>query len=108
MAYQGTTSTAPNVPQLVTQGIAFSSSNVTGTVGIQRGGPRTWVYTSTHISSDIEAVNFFTDGKALGFQVGDLLIHTGSTTFVITSHTVVAVGATTTDLGVGSTLGLGS
>lgn len=108
MAYQGTTSTSPNVPQLVTQGIAFSSSSVTGSVGISRGGPRTWVYTSTHISSDIEAVNFFTDGKALGLQVGDLLIHTNSTTFVITGHTVVAVGSTTTDLGTGSTIGLGS
>ncbi len=108
MAYQGTTSTSPNVPQLVTQGVAFSSSNVTGTAGIQRGGPRVWVYTSTHISSDIEAANFFTDGQKLGMKVGDQLVHTGSTTFVITSHTVVAVGSTTTDLGVGTTIGLGA
>jgi len=93
---------------LVTQGIAFASSNVTGTAGIQRGQPRQWIYVSTHISSDIEAANFFTDGKNLGMQIGDQLVHVGSTTYVMTSHTVVAVGSTTTDLGVGTTIGLGS
>lgn len=96
MAYQGTTSTAPNVPALVTQGI-----------GGKDAAPRMWIYKSTHISSDIEAANFFTDGQALGMNVGDLLFHTGSTTYVITAHSVVAVGATTTDLGVGTTVGLG-
>lgn len=107
MAYAGTTSTSPNPPVLVTQGIAFSSSNVTGTAGIQRGQPRQWIYVSTHISSDIEAVNFFTDGLDLGMQLGDQVVHVGSTTYIMTSHTVVAVGSTTTDLGVGTTIGLG-
>lgn len=106
MAYAGTTSTSPNVPMLVTQGMAYSSSNVTGSTE-PRGMPRTWHYASTHISSDISAPNFFTDGLELGFKVGDLLIHRNAA-FVITAHTVVAVGSTTTDLGVGTTIGLGS
>ena len=96
MAYLSSTSTAPNVPALMSPGVRGTAV------------PRTWVYSSTHISSDIEAANFFTDGKALGMKVGDQLIHTGSTTYVMTSHTVVAVGSTTTDLGVGTTIGLGS
>ena len=99
MAYLGTTSTAPNVPHLVTQGIS---------AGAAVGQPRQWIYVSTHISSDIEAANFFTDGQKLGFRVGDMLMHVESTVYLITSHAVVAVGATTTDLGVGTTIGLGS
>lgn len=104
MAYAGTTSTSPNVPKLVTQEIAAVSTSRTN----NEGGPRVWHYRSTHISSDIEAANFFTDGQYLGFRTGDLLIHMGSTTYVVTSHTVITVGATTTDIGVGTTIGLGA
>lgn len=93
MAYAGTTSTSPNPPRLVGQGIT---------------GYRSWIYVSTHISSDITAVNFFTDGKNLGMKVADGLIHVTSTGGIITSHSVLAVGATTTDLSVGTTIGLGS
>lgn len=106
MAYQGTTSTSPNPPFLVTQTLAYSSSNVTGST-TPKGVPRTWSYASTHISSDIEAVNFFTDGEALGMKVGDYLVHRDPN-FVLTSHAVIAVGSTTTDLGVGTTIGLGA
>lgn len=93
MAYAGTTSTSPNVPILQTQSIA---------------GVRTWHYTSTHISSDISAVNFFTDGLELGFKVGDQFMHHTSTGGIITSHSVLVVGSTTTDISAGSTVGLGS
>jgi hypothetical protein len=93
MAYLSSTSTSPNVPVLQTQGIA---------------GVRTWHYVSTHISSDIEAVNFFTDGLELGFKVGDQVIHHTSTGGIITSHSVLVVGSTTTDISVGTTIGLGS
>lgn len=93
MAYAGTTSTSPNPPILQAQQIA---------------GPRTWVYKSTHISSDISAANFFTDGLELGMKVGDQLLHYTSTGGIITSHSVLVVGATTTDISVGTTIGLGS
>lgn len=105
MAYMSSTTTAPNVPVMLVQGIAAYGTTDPTT---QSGAPRTWYYRSTHISSDIEAVNFFTDGYYLGMRVNDLLMHVGSTTYIITSHTVLAVGATTTDLGTGSTQGLGS
>ena len=93
MAYAGTTSTSPNLPILQAQAIASH---------------RSWVYVSTHISSDISAVNFFTDGKKLGFKVGDQLMHQTSTGGIITSHSVLVVGSTTTDISVGTTIGLGS
>ena len=88
MAYAGSTSTSPNPPVRMSQPITGSAM---------------WVYKSTHISSDIQAANFFTDGQALGMTVGDSLLHVGSTTYVITSHAVTVVGSTTTTISVGST-----
>ncbi len=90
--YMGTTSTAPNVPSMVSQGIT---------------GMRQWQYDSTHVSSDISEANFFTDGEKLGLKVGDIVIHNGAAN-VITSHSVLVVSATGTDLGVGTTIGLGA
>lgn len=102
MAYAGSTaaSTLANPPVLVTQGIARAAS--------PRITPRTWIYVSTHISSDVSAANFFTDGLELGMKVNDQLLHYTSTGGIITSHTVLVVGSTTTDLGVGTTIGLAS
>lgn len=96
MAYLSSTTTSPNVPSMVTQVIG-------STVG---GGWRQWVYVSTHISSDIEAVNFFTDAQDLGMTVADQLIHVTSTGGIITSHSVTVVGSTTTQVSTGSTIGL--
>ena len=93
MAYQGTTSTSPNPPVAQSQAIA---------------GPREWIYSSTHVASDVAGANFFTDGLALGFKVGDRIIVSPSTGGEITSHTILVVGATTTDVSVGSTIGLAS
>jgi hypothetical protein len=107
MAYLSSTTTSPNVPQLVEQGISVAQSSGS-TVQTFGGAPRTWIYVSTHISSDIEEANFFTDGQELGFRLGDNLVHVGSTTWLMTSHSVVAVGSTTSDLGVGTTIGLGA
>ena len=91
MAYAGTTSTSPNVPRMVSQGIT---------------GFRQWVYVSTHISSDIEAAGFFTDAYDLGVKVADSFLHVTSTGGVITAHSVLAVTTTGADLGVGTTIGL--
>ena len=99
MAYQGTTSTSPNVPNVIAQGITRGSTNTYV--------PRSWIYNSTHISSDVSAVNFFTDGNELGMRLGDTLIAVESTTYIATMHTCVAVGSTTTDFSVGTTVSSG-
>ena len=67
---------------------------------------RTWVYTSTHDSSDIEDPNFFTDGERLGFKIRDILYQYPSTdsTSEVTAHSVIVVGATTTAVSVGTTV----
>ena len=52
MAYLSSTSTSPNVPIMLYQPMASL---------------RTWFYSSTHISSDLEEPNFFNDGQELGF-----------------------------------------
>jgi hypothetical protein len=91
MAYLSSTSSSPNVPTVFFQPVA---------------SVRTWVYTSTHDSSDIAEPNFFTDGERLGFEIRDFLYHypsTGSTSDV-TAHSVITVGATTTEVGLGSTV----
>ena len=91
MAYLSSTSTSPNVPQLRSQAIT---------------GSRTWDFSSPHISSDVSAANFISDGARLGLRVGDQLIHHTSSGGIITGNTVLAVGATRTDLSVGTTIGL--
>ena len=91
MAYMSSTSTAPNVPIISHQ------------IGLT--GRLSWAYASTHISSDIEEPNFFTDGELLGFKLRNIFYHYPSTdsTGVATAHTVITVGATTTEISVGST-----
>ena len=91
MAYLSSTSTSPNVPIMSFQPVA---------------GPKTWVYSSTHVSSDIEAAHFFTDGLNLGMGLADALLHypSSDSTEVATAHMVIAVGATTTEVSVGTTL----
>ena len=80
MAYTGTTSTAPNVPSLVSQTIS--------------GSHRSWRYVSTHTQALAAATGFFTDGQVLGLQVGDNMFVVGSTTYVLSHHTVNAVSST--------------
>lgn len=97
MAYQGTTSTAPNPPVLVSQGI--------GSTG--RVGPKQWVYASTHVQVDVSSTGFFTDGQALGMTLGDQVMVVGSTSTTdgrgpISYHVVNVVTST----GVGLSLGL--
>ena len=93
MAYAGTTSTSPNPPRLMSQGIT---------------GFRTWVYDSTYISSDISAAGFITDAYYLGMKAADLVIATMTTGGIITMHSVLTVTSTGASLSTGSTVGLGS
>lgn len=104
MAYLSSTSTAPNPPALVDQQIARSSSNVTGTAGVYFGIPREWYYASTHGATEVVAANFFTDGRALGMRVGDIVNVYGST-FAVTCHRVIADGTTTIQLSAGTIIG---
>lgn len=78
MAYYSSTeaSSVANPPRLLVGQVA----SVPGTTGLstttaqqhQQGG-QLWFYSSTNLSTDILASNFFTDGKTLGMRPGDIV-----------------------------------
>lgn len=80
-AYSGTTaaSSVSNPPVLLsriagarsvlgTSGLTAWSSSVT-----RAGGLGMWQYISTNLTTDLTSAGFFSDGQALGMQVGDIL-----------------------------------
>ena len=85
MAYQGTTSTAPNVPFLVGQSI-----------GSTRG--KCWEYHSTHVRDTVVGAGFITDGQSLGMRPGHAVSvfqsTAGSTTHILSYHTVLSDSST--------------
>ena len=87
MAYQGTTSTAPNPPILITQGIGVGSTAGSNTQA-------QWFYRSTHTQALAAAAGFFTDGQVLGLKLGNSMLVMGTTTYVLSHHTVNAVSST--------------
>jgi hypothetical protein len=64
--------------------------------------PAFWAYRSTNTSTDILASNFFSDGAALGMQVGDLVITVSSTGFIPYLAAVSTVNASSAATVVGS------
>lgn len=79
MAYSGSTAatTLANPPRKLIEGIA----GLQGTTGLTTApgapgaqGGALWFYSSTNLTTDIVASNFFTDGKYLGMRPGDVVI----------------------------------
>lgn len=58
------------------------------------GGPAIWVYNSTDVHTDVDAVGYFTNGDALGMKVGDhVIVGKTSATIGSTLHYVSTVTA---------------
>lgn len=91
MAYLGTTSTSPNPPALLTQAMG-STGGAT---------PSQWRYVSTHTQVLAAAAGFITDAEVLGMSLGDSVIVAGSTTYVVSHHTVNALSSTGATLSAG-------
>lgn len=82
MAYFGTTagSSVSNPPVLVSR--LAGARTVLGTSGTtawssavtRAGGLGIWQYISTNLTTDLAGAGFFTDGKQLGMQVGDVML----------------------------------
>jgi hypothetical protein len=103
MAYLSSTTTSPNVPALVMQSVSVPMSSGATEASV---APRRWIYSSTHLSTEVSVANFFTDGKELGFRVGDQLeSRVFASSNEIWSHTVLVVGSTTTDTSSGILIG---
>lgn len=75
MSYFGTTSTAPNPPVEVSQGIAPVS-----TAYATFPGNRVWRYNSTMSATEPAVPGYFTDGKNLGMKTGDIVMGVLGTT----------------------------
>ena len=100
MAYQGSTagSSVANPPALISSYLAGSTN--TGSTDLSAN--KQWMYKSTHTQAEAAAAGFFTDGKALGMDLGDSILVMGSTTYLLSHHVVNAVSST----GVGLSAGL--
>lgn len=79
MAYSGTTAATSLVncprkivePMVGNQGTTGLTTNP-GAPGAQGGA--LWFYSSTNLTTDLVAANFFSDGKLLGMRPGDMVM----------------------------------
>jgi hypothetical protein len=69
MAYSGATaaSSVANPPACISQPLTRGTSALTG------NKPQVWLYSSTNLTTDLVAANFFADGYTLGMRPGDLV-----------------------------------
>lgn len=78
MSYSGSTasSTAANPPRIVAPmlGALFGTTGLSTAPRSNSQGGNLWVYTSTNLTTDLTASNFFTDGQDLGMSAGDIVI----------------------------------
>lgn len=83
----------------------FSSTNLQTIHSPFTDGPRVHVHRSTDTHSAIEATGYFSNGKRLGLNVGDLLIHMMHTSTGSSAATNHIVSGSTGAIAVSSTFG---
>jgi hypothetical protein len=98
MAYVSSTvqSTLSNPPVLMFSAVGIGR----GSTALTGNNRQEWFYTSTNLTTDLTAANFFTDGYYLGMRPGDVVIGTQYTaaggsavTFQGSIATVTTAGA---------------
>lgn len=111
MAYSGTTAATSlaNPPRQM----LVASMSMTATTGLSttpsapngQGGAM-WYYSSTNLTTDLTATNFFSDGKTLGMHPGDMVmgVQFSSAGSTVTSFMGAIVGVSTS----GASLSTGS
>ena len=63
-------------------------------IGPLTGAGKIWSYRSTDVATDVDASGYFTNGDALGMEVGDIVFVTDTdTSTTITIHRVTTVTA---------------
>jgi hypothetical protein len=70
--------------------MAYTASGLALTTQRVGGGGAVWHYSSTDVSTDVDAVGYFTDGNARGMKVGDV-VHVIETdnSYAQTTHSVI-------------------
>ena len=99
MAYNGTTSTAPNPPVLTQAWLAGSTMGQGGSTASR--AMKQFLYKSTHTQVEAAAAGFITDAKSLGAQLGDSFLVIGATTYLISHHCVNTISSTGITLSAG-------
>lgn len=89
MSYSGSTasSSVANPPVRISHGLVAQTNNV-GSTSVAKGGS-VWSYTSSNLTTDMTASNFFTDAYYLGMRNGDILISATYSTESSTGHILV-------------------
>lgn len=79
--------------------MSYSTSNPPARIGGTIGGNSLWIYSSADDDATVNGAGYFTNGDALGMQVGDCVIVSDTATPKVSIHGVTAVtagGAATT------------
>lgn len=84
MAYSGSTASSPNPPRLLVP--AMSGPLAMSSTSIARRGAQLWTYNTSDGTTVMQNAAYFTDGKALGFQLGDIMIGLSWSTESSTGH----------------------
>ena len=91
MAYAGSTAATPNPPACTSEQLTRGTSTYTG------NKIQVWLYSSTNLTTDLTAANFFTDGWYLGMRPGDIVQGTQYTSAGSSAITFQgSIGAVTT------------
>lgn len=112
MAYSGSTasSSLANPPRLVIAAAIAQTPQTTGLTtapaSANAQGGQLWFYTSTNLTTDLTASNFFSDGYYLGMRPGDVVFGNqfSSAGSSVTTFTGSIVGVSTS----GASLSTGS
>lgn len=76
--------------------MSYSTSNPPALMGMGplTGAGKWWSYRSTDVATDVDAADYFSDGDALGMEVGDIVVVCDTdTSTTVTLHRVTAVTA---------------
>lgn len=89
MSYLGSTasSSVANPPKRIDSGL-ISQRSIAESTSVANGGA-VWSYTSSNLTTDLQASNFFTDAQRLGMRNGDVLISATHSTESSTGHILV-------------------
>lgn len=105
MSYSGSTAASPNPPRLLVP--AMSGPLPVSSTSIYRRGAQLWSYNTSDGTTLLQNAAYFTDGKNLGFQLGDMLIGLSATTESSTGHIVFQGALVTTNSTAGWNLSTG-
>lgn len=94
MSYSGSTASSPNPPICITPNISGGPMNSTSVYSRSR---QCWFYNTSDGTTNLSDAGYFTDGKALGMRVGDMLMAVCASTESSTGHLVAFGVLGTTD-----------